>query len=59
MANLDDPIWQNEDRMLGQIMMMGFEGWVVTPQIRELIEKHYIGSILLVAKNLKGWAPCS
>lgn len=34
--------------------MMGFEGTTVTAQIKELIEKHHIGSILLTAKNLKG-----
>jgi beta-N-acetylhexosaminidase len=28
----------------------------VTPQIRELIEKHHLGSILLTAKNLKCWS---
>lgn len=33
--------------------MMGFDGTTVTPQIRELIEKYHIGSILLTAKNLK------
>jgi beta-N-acetylhexosaminidase len=33
--------------------MMGFDGTSVTPQIRELIEKYHIGSILLTAKNLK------
>lgn len=33
--------------------MMGFDGTSLTPQIRELIEKHHIGSILLTAKNLK------
>ena len=33
--------------------MMGFDGTTVTPQIRELIEKNYLGSILLTAKNLK------
>lgn len=32
---------------------MGFEGTVVTPQIRKLIAEHHIGSILLTAKNLK------
>ena len=32
---------------------MGFDGTTVTPQIRELIEKYHIGSILLTAKNLK------
>lgn len=39
--------------MLGQLFMMGFDGTAVTPHIRELIEKHHLGSILLVAKNLK------
>jgi hypothetical protein len=32
---------------------MGFEGTVVTPQIRKLISEHHIGSILLKASNLK------
>lgn len=32
---------------------MGFDGTSLTPQIRELIEKHHIGAILLTAKNLK------
>lgn len=32
---------------------MGFEGQTVTPQIRKLIQEHYLGSILLTAKNLK------
>jgi hypothetical protein len=33
--------------------MMGFDGTSVTPHIRTLIEEHYLGSILLTAKNLK------
>ena len=33
--------------------MMGFDGTSVTPHIKDLIETHHIGSILLVAKNLK------
>lgn len=33
--------------------MMGFDGTTVTPQIRQLIEKNCLGSILLTAKNLK------
>jgi hypothetical protein len=32
---------------------MGFDGTTVTPQIRQLIEQNFIGSILLTAKNLK------
>ena len=33
--------------------MMGFDGTSVTPHIKTLIEEHYLGSILLTAKNLK------
>jgi hypothetical protein len=33
--------------------MMGFDGPVVTPHIKTLIEEHHLGSILLTAKNLK------
>ncbi|KAK5010513.1 hypothetical protein LTR60_004950, partial [Cryomyces antarcticus] len=32
---------------------MGFDGTSVTPQIRQLIQDHHLGSILLTAKNLK------
>lgn len=38
---------------MGQLFMMGFDGTTVTPQIQKLIEEHYLGSILLTAKNLK------
>ena len=48
-----DPAWDDMDRTLGQLFMMGFEGDTVTPQIRKLIEENHIGSILLTAKNLK------
>jgi beta-N-acetylhexosaminidase len=48
-----DLVWNDLDRSLGQLFMMGFDGTTVTPQIRELIEKYHIGSILLTAKNLK------
>lgn len=37
-------------RALGQLFMMGFDGTTVTPHIKELIEKHHLGSILLTAK---------
>lgn len=49
-SRLTPPVLQ---RVRGQLFMMGFEGTQVTAQIRELIEKHYIGAILLTAKNLK------
>ncbi|KAF1987214.1 glycoside hydrolase family 3 protein [Aulographum hederae CBS 113979] len=48
-----DPVWEDMDRQLGQLFMMGFDGTSVTPQIRTLIQKHHLGSILLTAKNLK------
>lgn len=32
---------------------MGWDGTEVTPQIRNLIEDHHLGSIILTAKNLK------
>ncbi|KAG9694509.1 glycoside hydrolase, partial [Aureobasidium melanogenum] len=46
-------LWENMDRALGQLFMMGFDGTAVTPQIRTLIQEHHLGSILLTAKNLK------
>ncbi|CAD0085653.1 unnamed protein product [Aureobasidium mustum] len=46
-------LWDNMDRALGQLFMMGFDGTAVTPQIRTLIQEHHLGSILLTAKNLK------
>ncbi|KAF5657797.1 beta-n-acetylhexosaminidase [Fusarium heterosporum] len=48
-----DPSWQDLDRAIGQILIMGWDGTEVTPQIRTLIEDHHLGSIILTAKNLK------
>ncbi|KAF7544487.1 hypothetical protein G7Z17_g9905 [Cylindrodendrum hubeiense] len=48
-----DPLWQNLDWAIGQILIMGWDGTEVTPQIRSLIEDHHLGSIILTAKNLK------
>ncbi|KAF2843452.1 glycoside hydrolase family 3 protein [Patellaria atrata CBS 101060] len=52
-TNKVDPVWDDLDSTLGQLFMMGFDGTTVTPQIKTLIEKHHLGSILLTAKNLK------
>lgn len=41
------------NRQLGQLFMMGFDGTEINDQIRCLIETHYVGTILLTAKNLK------
>ena len=35
------------------MLLMGWDGTEVTPQIRNLIEEHHLGSIILTAKNLK------
>ena len=40
-------------RAIGQMLIMGWDGTEITPQIRNLIEHHHLGSILLTAKNLK------
>ncbi|KAM7197404.1 glycoside hydrolase family 3 protein [Rhypophila sp. PSN 637] len=56
MAKLEgdlDPLWQDLDWAIGQMLIMGWDGTQVTPQIRHLIEDHHLGSILLTAKNLK------
>ncbi|KAK0742495.1 glycoside hydrolase family 3 protein [Apiosordaria backusii] len=56
MVKLDgdlDPLWQDLDWAIGQMVIMGWDGTEVTPQIRHLIEEHHLGSILLTAKNLK------
>lgn len=37
--------------------MMGFDGTSVTDQVRTLIEKYHVGSILLKAQNLKCATP--
>lgn len=43
---------------MGQLFMMGFDGTTVSPQIRSLIEKYHLGSVLLTAKNLKCTLSC-
>ncbi|KAJ5127490.1 hypothetical protein N7448_008269 [Penicillium atrosanguineum] len=47
------PGWEDLDRQMGQLFMMGFDGTSVSPQVRSLIENYHLGSILLSAKNLK------
>ncbi|EPE05116.1 glycoside hydrolase family 3 protein [Ophiostoma piceae UAMH 11346] len=48
-----DPLWDDLDWAIGQMLIMGWNGTEVTPQIRHLIEEHHLGSVLLTAKNLK------
>lgn len=45
--------WDDLDRVCGQVFMMGFDGTEVTSQIKQLIEVHHLGTILLTAKNLR------
>jgi len=35
------------------MLVMGWDGTEITPQIRHLIEEHHLGTVLLTAKNLK------
>lgn len=35
------------------MLLMGWDGTEVTPQIRFLIEDHHLGSIILTTKNMK------
>jgi len=41
-------------RFIGQMIMVGFEGLTVTPEIRMMIEKYYVGNILLTRRNIRG-----
>ncbi|KIW63167.1 hypothetical protein PV04_10034 [Phialophora macrospora] len=52
-TNGDLPTLWDESRQLGQLFMMGFDGTSVTDQVKTLIEKYHVGSILLKAQNLK------
>ncbi|KAA8917091.1 hypothetical protein TRICI_000763 [Trichomonascus ciferrii] len=38
---------------IGQMFLVGFSGNYVTPQMRELITKYHVGSVILSVKNLK------
>ncbi|KAF5866072.1 hypothetical protein ETB97_001150 [Aspergillus alliaceus] len=40
-------------RVLGNLFLIGFEGTVLTQELRGLIESHFVGAILLTSKNLK------
>ncbi|KAM0419055.1 hypothetical protein ACHAPT_011994 [Fusarium lateritium] len=47
-AVYDDPQWA-----IGQMLVVGWDGSEVTPQIRKLIQEYHVGSIILTPKNLK------
>ena len=43
-----------DNRQLGQLFMMGFDGTTVNDSnVRTLIEDYHVGTILLTAKNLR------
>ena len=41
-------------RFVGQMIMVVFDGLSVTPDIQTMIEKYYVGNILLTARNIRG-----
>lgn len=41
-------------RCVGQMLMVVFDGLCVTADIRLMIEKYYVGNILLTARNIGG-----
>lgn len=47
------PVLNKLAKSIGQMFMVGFSGYEVNPQIRELITKYNVGSIILSVKNLK------
>lgn len=36
------------------MIMVGFDGLSVTPEIRMMIEKYYVGNIILTRRNIQG-----
>lgn len=36
------------------MIMVGFEGLSVTPDVRMMIEKYYVGNIILTRRNIQG-----
>jgi hypothetical protein len=41
------------------MIVVGFEGLVVSDTIKTMIEKYHVGSVFLTSKNLKGKFACS
>lgn len=37
--------------------MVVFDGYIVTPEIKTMIEKYHVGNILLTVNNINGAAP--
>lgn len=41
-------------RLIGQMLLVSFDGPVVTPAVRTLIEKYYVGNFSISRKNIRG-----
>ncbi|MFD1413334.1 beta-N-acetylhexosaminidase [Oceanobacillus jeddahense] len=39
-------------RKIGQLLVVGFNGKAITPEIKELIHDYYVGSIILFSRNI-------
>ena len=40
------------EEQIGQLLMVGFPGTTVTPEIIELIQKHHVGGVILFSRNV-------
>lgn len=39
-------------RKIGQLLVVGFNGKAITPEIKELIHGYHVGSIILFSRNI-------
>jgi hypothetical protein len=46
-------------RQIGQMVVIGFDGLVVSDAIKTMIEKYHVGSVFLTRKNFMGKFACS
>lgn len=49
----DEILDEDTLRNIGQMFMVVFDGLSVTPDIQTMIEKYYVGNILLTARNIR------
>ncbi len=41
------------EQKIGQVMVIGFDGTTVSPELREMIEKYHVGGVILFARNVE------
>ena len=41
------------EQMLGQLLVVGFEGTAVTPEVAGLIQQHHVGGIIFFSRNVR------